>query len=171
MCVTGPDLWYTRRTETNFRYEDGGQDSPPNITHVLMITGETLLSDTKFPIKSRKFVSERFTLLTLDIQTGVVSDEDTSEIWEDVKVRRRTSSSYTNKNTVTKTKSHVSDRLCVLYKPQNRETCRWVISCDFWRCQRSRGSLLFSCRLRLPCGVLHRQIRNNIRGVQLGHPI
>jgi hypothetical protein len=80
------------------------------------------LSDTKFPIKSRKFVSERFTLLTLDIQTSVVSDEDTSEIWEDVKVRRRTSSSYTNKNTVTKTKSHTSDRLSVFFTNHKTES-------------------------------------------------
>jgi hypothetical protein len=29
-----------------------------------------------------KFVSEHFTPLTLDIQTGVVSVEDTDEIWE-----------------------------------------------------------------------------------------
>ena len=29
-----------------------------------------------------KFVSEYFTPLTRDIQTGVVSDEDTTEIWE-----------------------------------------------------------------------------------------
>ena len=28
------------------------------------------------------FVSEHFTPLTLDIKTGVVSDEDTTEIWE-----------------------------------------------------------------------------------------
>ena len=32
-----------------------------------------------------KFVSEYFTSLTRDIQTGVVSDEDTSEIWDTVK--------------------------------------------------------------------------------------
>ena len=32
-----------------------------------------------------KILSEHFTPLTLDIQTGVVSDEDTSEIWDDVK--------------------------------------------------------------------------------------
>ncbi len=32
-----------------------------------------------------KFVSEHFTLLTLDIQTGVVSNEDTAEIWETTK--------------------------------------------------------------------------------------
>ena len=30
-------------------------------------------------------MSEYFTPLTLDIQTGVVSDEDTDEIWETVK--------------------------------------------------------------------------------------
>ena len=30
-------------------------------------------------------MSRNFTPLTLDIQTGVVSDEDTDEIWEDVK--------------------------------------------------------------------------------------
>jgi hypothetical protein len=29
-----------------------------------------------------KFVLEHFTPLTLDVQTGVVSDEDTDEIWE-----------------------------------------------------------------------------------------
>ena len=32
-----------------------------------------------------KFVSEHFTPLTFDVQTGVVSDEDTNEIWETVK--------------------------------------------------------------------------------------
>ena len=32
-----------------------------------------------------RFVSEYFTPLTLDTNTGVVSDEDTSEIWEDAK--------------------------------------------------------------------------------------
>ncbi len=32
-----------------------------------------------------KFVLEHFTLLTLDVQTGVVSDEDTDEIWEAAK--------------------------------------------------------------------------------------
>ena len=32
-----------------------------------------------------KFVSEHFTRLTLDITTGVVSDEDTAEIWETAK--------------------------------------------------------------------------------------
>ena len=29
-----------------------------------------------------KFVTEHFTPLTLDIKTGMVSDEDTTEIWE-----------------------------------------------------------------------------------------
>ena len=29
-----------------------------------------------------KFVTEHFTSLTLDIKTGVVSDEDTDEIWD-----------------------------------------------------------------------------------------
>ena len=29
-----------------------------------------------------KFVTEHFTPLTLDIKTGVVSDKDTTEIWE-----------------------------------------------------------------------------------------
>ena len=32
-----------------------------------------------------RFVSEHFTPLTLDTKTGVVSDEDTTEIWEDAK--------------------------------------------------------------------------------------
>ena len=32
-----------------------------------------------------RFVSEHFTSLILDIKTGVVSDEDTSDIWESVK--------------------------------------------------------------------------------------
>ena len=32
-----------------------------------------------------RFVSEHFTPLTLDIKTGVVSDEDTSQIWEAAK--------------------------------------------------------------------------------------
>jgi hypothetical protein len=32
-----------------------------------------------------KFVSEHFTPLTLNLQTGVVSTEDTEEIWETVK--------------------------------------------------------------------------------------
>ena len=32
-----------------------------------------------------RFVSEHFTSLTLDIKTGVISDEDTEEIWETVK--------------------------------------------------------------------------------------
>ena len=32
-----------------------------------------------------KFVSEHFTSLTLDLQTGVVSTEDTDEIWESTK--------------------------------------------------------------------------------------
>jgi hypothetical protein len=32
-----------------------------------------------------KFVSEYFTSLTLDLQTGVVSTEDTDEIWETAK--------------------------------------------------------------------------------------
>ena len=32
-----------------------------------------------------RFVSEYFTPLTLDTNTGVVSDEDTSEIWDPVK--------------------------------------------------------------------------------------
>ena len=31
------------------------------------------------------FVSEHFTPLTFDVKTGVVSDEDTTEIWESVK--------------------------------------------------------------------------------------
>ena len=31
------------------------------------------------------FVSEHFTSLTFDIKTGVVSDEDTTEIWETAK--------------------------------------------------------------------------------------
>ena len=33
-------------------------------------------------ISLEKFVTEHFTPLTLDIKTGVVSDEDTGEIWE-----------------------------------------------------------------------------------------
>jgi hypothetical protein len=32
-----------------------------------------------------RFVSEHFTSLTLDIKTGVISDEETEEIWEAVK--------------------------------------------------------------------------------------
>jgi hypothetical protein len=32
-----------------------------------------------------RFVSEHFTTLTLDIKTGVISDEDTPEIWEAAK--------------------------------------------------------------------------------------
>ncbi len=32
-----------------------------------------------------RYVSEHFTPLTLDIKTGVVSDDDTSEIWETVR--------------------------------------------------------------------------------------
>ena len=32
-----------------------------------------------------RFVSEHFTPLKIDTKTGVVSDEDTSEIWEDAK--------------------------------------------------------------------------------------
>ena len=32
-----------------------------------------------------RFVSEYFTSLTFDTKTGVVSDEDTVEIWESVK--------------------------------------------------------------------------------------
>ena len=32
-----------------------------------------------------RFVSEYFTSLMLDIKTGVLSDEDTSEIWEAAK--------------------------------------------------------------------------------------
>ena len=34
-----------------------------------------------------RFVSEYFTSLTLDTKTGVVSDEDTEEIWESVRYR------------------------------------------------------------------------------------
>jgi hypothetical protein len=43
------------------------------------------ISDTARPnfcYKCYRFVSEHFTPLTLDIKTGVVSDEDTAEIWE-----------------------------------------------------------------------------------------
>ena len=36
-------------------------------------------------ISLAKFVSEHFTPLTVDIKTGMVSDEDTDEIWESVK--------------------------------------------------------------------------------------
>ena len=36
-------------------------------------------------ISMGRFVSEHFTSLTLDIKTGVISDEDTVEIWETVK--------------------------------------------------------------------------------------
>ena len=36
-------------------------------------------------ISMGRFVSEYFTALTLDIKTGVISDEDTVEIWEVVK--------------------------------------------------------------------------------------
>ena len=36
-------------------------------------------------ISMGRFVSEHFTPLTLDIKTGVISDEDTVEIWETVK--------------------------------------------------------------------------------------
>ena len=36
-------------------------------------------------ISMGRFVSEHFSPLTLDIKTGVISDEDTTEIWETVK--------------------------------------------------------------------------------------
>ncbi len=36
-------------------------------------------------VSSRKFVLQHFTSLTLDVQSGVVSIEDTTEIWETVK--------------------------------------------------------------------------------------
>ena len=44
-----------------------------------------LLSRRAPEISLGKFVSEHFTPLTFDVQTGVVSDEDTNEIWETVK--------------------------------------------------------------------------------------
>jgi hypothetical protein len=36
-------------------------------------------------ISMGRFVSEHFTSITIDIKTGVISDEDTTEIWESVK--------------------------------------------------------------------------------------
>jgi hypothetical protein len=36
-------------------------------------------------VSLRKFVLQNFTSLTLDVQSGVVSIEDTTEIWETVK--------------------------------------------------------------------------------------
>ena len=36
-------------------------------------------------ISMGRFLSENFTPLTLDIKTGVISDEDTEEIWETAK--------------------------------------------------------------------------------------
>ena len=36
-------------------------------------------------ISMGRFVSEHFTTLTLDIKTGLISDEDTEEIWETAK--------------------------------------------------------------------------------------
>ncbi len=41
-----------------------------------------------------KFVSEYFTSLTLDLQTGVVSTEDTDEIWEAEAFERETKQGF-----------------------------------------------------------------------------
>jgi hypothetical protein len=49
-------------------------------THSVNMEWEFVSRGTK--ISLGKFVSEHFTPLTLDIQTGVGSDEDTVEIWE-----------------------------------------------------------------------------------------
>ena len=55
-----------------------------------MIKARSVNKDWEFVSKGteislRKFVTEHFGPLTLDIKTGVVSDEDTDEIWEVVK--------------------------------------------------------------------------------------
>ena len=55
-----------------------------------MSKARSVCRDWKFVSKGTeislgRFVSEHFTPLTLDIKTGVVSDEDTTEIWESVK--------------------------------------------------------------------------------------
>ena len=51
--------------------------------HSIIKEWEFVLKGTE--ISLGKFVSEHFTSLTIDIKTGVVSDEDTIEIWETAK--------------------------------------------------------------------------------------
>ena len=54
-----------------------------NKTHSVDKVWEFVSKGTE--ISTGRFVSEHFTPLTLDIKTGVISDEDTVEIWESVK--------------------------------------------------------------------------------------
>ena len=54
-----------------------------NKTHSVDKVWEFVSKGTE--ISTGRFVSEHFTPLTLDIKTGVISDEDTEEIWETVK--------------------------------------------------------------------------------------
>ena len=52
-------------------------------THSVRTEWDFVSKDTE--ISLGKFVLEHFTPLTLDVQTGVTSDEDTTEIWETTK--------------------------------------------------------------------------------------
>ena len=54
-----------------------------NKTHSVDKVWEFVSKGTE--ISTGRFVSEHFTPLTLDIKTGVISDEDTVEIWESMK--------------------------------------------------------------------------------------
>jgi hypothetical protein len=59
-----------------------------------------------------KFVLEYFTPLTLEVQTGVVSDEDTTEIWEETKkeeMEKVMGNRMGNKNRSARTESPMTD--------------------------------------------------------------
>ena len=57
-----------------------------NKTHSVIVSKDWEFVSKGTEISLGRFVSEYFTSLTLDTKTGVVSDEDTEEIWE---IRRR----------------------------------------------------------------------------------
>ncbi len=65
-------------------------DTPISSNHTISTKARSVDKDWEFVSKGTeismgRFVSEHFTPLTLDIKTGVISDEDTEEIWETVK--------------------------------------------------------------------------------------
>ena len=81
-----------------------------------------------------RFVSEHFTPLTLDIKTGVISDEDTVEIWEDVK--------EVVMEKVRRNKNRTSGEDSILIDEEEVEKSFWFSRPDDWVVNRKRKKII-----------------------------
>ena len=104
-----------------------------------MIKARSVNKDWEFVSKGteislRKFVTEHFRPLTLDIKTGVVSDEDTDEIWESAK-EVEIEKARRNKN-------RASGRDSLLIHEEEVEKSFWLGRPDDWVVNRKTKTII-----------------------------